>query len=567
MKKQVKDFVYDVKNVLTIRELHEEAVKRYGDRPAFCVSEGNELKEITFNELNASVKAFCSYIRSLVPEGSRVAVTGKNSYNWVLSYLSITCGVGVVVPIDKDLRADEIETLVDDSKTELIIYSPEQEEKVAALKDKIICLNMADMDEYIEKGNELRANGDNPYENHKINPLEMGILLYTSGTTGVAKGVMLSQYNVCFDALAALRRVKIFSTDRIFSIAPLHHTYECTVGFLLVHYCGACIFHNTSLRRIQSELKLFKPTVMAAVPLVLETFRNAIVKKYSQMKGGKFILSLQKIASDFTSNKGGKKIFSVINETFGGQLRLIVCGAALLSPDVYRDYQRFGIKILIGYGLTETAPICIMHNDSYSSPDDIGYPMSGVEVKLEDVNDEGVGELCVRGPNVMLGYYNNPEETAKVIDEDGFFHTGDLARITPNGSYQIAGRAKSMIVSPGGKKIFPEELELFIEKSEYVKESMVYETTVDGVRKIAVAVVTDGDFVKARLIKDGVDINNEEEYAEKEKALIGKVISEVNSKFPTYKHINKVYIRKTDFEKTTTKKIKRNSQENTNNED
>lgn len=561
MAKYNPNFVYDTEDVTTIRELLERSVSHYGDRPAFLCNEGGEICKITYKEVYERVKGLATYLRNKLPEGCKIAVTGKNSHNWVISYLAITCGVGVVVPIDKDLRGEEIADLISDSEAEAVIYSPEQEEKMTLVPDGILKLNMENIDSFIEQGRALIKKGDRSYLEHKINPHALGSLLYTSGTTGVAKGVMLSQYNICYDLTHTLRRVKIYPTDVVLSIAPLHHTYESTVGCLLILYSGSAIAYNSSLKRLQAELKLFRPTVMAAVPLILETFRNAILKKYKKIKGGKIIFSLQKVASDVTGKKAGKKIFSIINETFGGRMRLIVCGAALLSPEVFRDYERFGIKLMIGYGLTETAPISLMHSDFYTCPDDIGYPVSGVSVKLDDVNEDGVGELLIKGPNVMLGYYKNPAETARVMTHDGYFRTGDLARQKPNGAYQIAGRAKSMIVSPGGKKIFPEELELYLEKSEYVKESLVYEENDEDGRRIVAAVITDEENVSSKLGMKPTDNG----YLEAEKQLVSKIVKDVNAQFPNYKHIGKVCIRKKDFVKTTTKKIKRNAPDNVNN--
>lgn len=562
MAKYNSGFVYETEDVTTIKELMARSVALYPDRPAFLDYVDGEVKEKSYGEVYSEMIALATYLRSKLPEGAKIAVTGKNCYHWSLTYLAVTGGVGVIVPIDKDLRGEEIAGLITDSEAVAVVYSPEQEEKIAYVSDSCLKLNMDNMCDYIAEGKALVENGDTSYNDHKINPHALGVLLYTSGTTGVAKGVMLSQYNICFDITHALRRVKVYPTDVALSIAPLHHTYETTVGLLVMLYSGVAIAYNSSLKKLQQELKIYRPTIMAVVPLILETFRNAILKKYKKIKGGKLIFSLQKAASDLTGNKAGKKIFSIISETFGGRLRLLVCGAALLSPDVFRDYERFGIKLLIGYGLTETAPVSLMHNDFYASPDDIGYPVSGVFAKLDDVNEEGVGELLVKGPNVMLGYYKNPEETARVMTEDGYFRTGDLARVKPNGAFQIAGRAKSMIVSPGGKKIFPEELELYLEKSEYVKESLVYEENGEDGRRIAAAIIPDDENVAFKLgMKAGDD-----GYEEAERNLFEKIVKDVNDKFPHYKHIGKVYVRRTDFIKTTTRKIKRNAPENLDNE-
>lgn len=564
MAKKVQQMVYEMEDVTTIKELIERSAMMYGERPALLYEDNGEVAHLTYSQVYEDIKAFATYLRSILPEGAKIAVTGKNSYNWALTYLAVTCGVGVIVPIDKDLMPEQIASIVSDSEAQAIVYSPEQEDKVKEVTD-CIKLNMSEMSSYIEKGKELLENGDTTYANHKINPHALGVLLYTSGTTGVAKGVMLSQYNICFDITHALRRVRVYPTDVALSVAPLHHTYETTVGLLVMLYSGVAIAYNSSLKRLQNELKLYRPTVMAVVPLILETFRNVIIKKYNKIKGGRAILAVQRAASDLTGNKAGKKIFGIINETFGGRMRLLVCGAALLSPDVFRDYERFGMKVLIGYGLTETAPVSAMHSDFYNSPDDIGYPVSGVRLKLDNVNEDGVGELLIKGPNVMLGYYKNPEETARVMTEDGYFRTGDLARIKPNGAYQIAGRAKSMIVSPGGKKIFPEELELFLERSEYIKESLVYEPDPEEPGILAAAIIPDDENVREYLMRQGIS-TDDEGYNVAEKRLFDDIVREQNLKFPHYKHIQKVYIRRRDFVKTTTRKIKRNEPDNLDND-
>lgn len=554
--------VYDVPAITTFRELMDHARARYADQIAFLYRDGEEIREVTYERAYREMVAFATYLRSRVPAGSKVAVTGKNSYHWVLTYLAVTCGVGIIVPIDKDLRTDEIADLMADSEAVALVYSDEQSEKVADATGNYLALSMNDMERYLAEGQALLDGGDTSYATHHVDPHALGILLYTSGTTGVAKGVMLSQYNICFDITHILCRVHVGPEDRALSVAPLHHTYEMTAGCLCMLYSGASIAYNSSLRRLQAEMKLFRPTLMAVVPLILETFRNAVIKKYGQMKGGKTVLALQRAAADATSSRSArKKIFSVVNDTFGGRMRLLVCGAALLPPEVFRDFERFGIQVMIGYGLTETAPVCLMHNDFYNAPDDIGYPMSGVQARLDDVNEEGVGELVVKGPNVMLGYYKNPEETSKVIDSEGWFHTGDLARLTPHGTYQIAGRAKSMIVSPGGKKIFPEELELFLSASPYIKECMVFNSGRDGNCCVTASLYPDDEAVAERLAKDGL-APGAAAYDIAERALLADVVKEVNGKFPHYKHITRTVVRHEEFVKTTTKKIRRNAPEN-----
>ncbi len=553
-------FVYNVRKITTFKELLDGSAELYGDKTAFSFTEGDEVKHITYSEAYEQVKALAAYLRSVVPEGSKVAVSGKNSHYWAITYLAVTCGVGTIIPIDKDLRADEIEELLRVSEASAIVYSPEIESKTTGVPENVLRLGMDKFDEYLEKGRGLIENGDRSYEEHHIDPHAVSIILFTSGTTGVSKGVMLSQYNICSNITSVLCKIKIYPEDVAFSVAPLHHTFECTAGFLCMIYGGASIAYNSSLRKIQAELKLFRPTIMASVPLILNTFRNTIIKKYGQMKGGRAVLSLQRAIADASNDKTRKKIFSIVNDTFGGRMRLIVCGAAPLEPETYRDYERFGIKVYIGYGLTETSPVITVHNDFYRSPYDIGHPLPDTKVRLDDMNEEGIGELVVKGPGVMLGYYKNPEATAAVM-ENGWFHTGDLARLTEKGTYQITGRIKSMIVTLSGKKVFPEELELYIERSPLVKECMVYESHVDGAPKITVAVYPDAEEVASVLAKEGVS-EGDEGYCERLRELIEAHVSSVNKKFPTYKHIARVVIRNREFEKTTTRKIKRNSPDN-----
>lgn len=559
--KEQNTMVYNARGITTFRDLLEGSVELYGERTAFLYSDAGEITEVTYERTFENVRAFAAYLRSLLPEGAKVAVIGKNSYFWALTYLTVTCGVGMIVPIDKDLRSDEIEALLSTADVGAVVYSPELKEKIIGLQsDRRLLLNMEDFEEYLEKGRDLIAAGDRSYEQHRVDPHAPGILLFTSGTTGVSKGVVLSQYNICSNLMSIAKIMRIYPEDRALSIAPLHHTFECTAGFLVIFYNGGSIAYNSSLRRLQAELKLFRPTVMASVPLILNTFRNTIIKKYSQMRGGKAVLSLQRVLSDMTGKKAGKRIFSIVNETFGGRMRLIVSGAAPLEPETYRDYERFGIKVYIGYGLTETSPVVTVHTDFYSAPDDIGFPLPGTKVRLDNVNEEGVGELVVKGPGVMLGYYHDPAATEQVM-EDGWFHTGDLARCTPRGTYQIAGRIKSMIVTPSGKKVFPEELELFLCKHPCVAECMVYESEEEGVSKITAAVYPDEEEVAARLSKEGVTPGSAG-YEREKRRLIQEAVKGVNARFPAYKHITRLVLRSVEFEKTTTRKIRRNAPEN-----
>ncbi len=557
------NLVYDVRDVFTVREIVLSGAELFHDECAFIYREGKGVREVTYAELCENVKAFSTYLNSRSLEGKKIGVLGKNSYEWALTYLSVCAGTGIIVPLDKELKPEELQYVIDDSELSAIVYMGGMEDKINALSGDWLRLPAENMADMLRTGENLLATGDTSFADHKIDPKALGILLYTSGTTGLAKGVMLSQYNVCSDIVRVVRKVSVGTNDRVLSVLPLHHTYECTAGLLAILYAGGSIAYNDSLRRLTEDFKLFSPTIFIAVPLILETLRNSILKKYKNIKGGTAVLALQRRASDAVGRANSalsRKIFSTVRDAFGGRLTRILSGAAPLSPEVYKDLERFGFQVLIGYGLTETAPVCIMHSDFYRCADDIGYPVCGVDVKLLDPDENGVGEIAVRGPNVMLGYYKNPEETARVLT-DGWFRTGDLARRKENGAYQITGRRKSMIVTQNGKKIFPEELEYYLDKHSLIKESMVFGE--EGERDVVVtaAVFPDYEAVDARLSKDGITPDSPE-YREKVREIMLAIVREVNEKLPSFRRIMKVNVRKTEFVKTTTRKIKRAAEEN-----
>ncbi len=549
--------VNDCRSIYDLRELYDGSCEMFGERPAFLYNTKDGVETVTYNRSHSEAVAIAEHFRSLGLEGKIITLIGKNCYHWALTYLLVTCGVGVIMPLDKELKADELKGLLELSGSSAIVYTPEQSEKVESIETNVIKLPTELFSQYIEKGSADIEAAERGWKNHKIDAKGMGILLYTSGTTGVAKGVMLSQYGICQDIVGVLKGIKFTEEDRVLSVLPLHHTYESMAGFLSPLYIGASIAYNDSLKRLQSDMKTFSPTVLIAVPLLLETFRNAILKKYSKMNGGKTILALQRgIASSFSrTTEARKKLFSQVNSAFGGRLRLVLCGAAKLSPEVAKDYELFGVQILVGYGLTETSPVCLCHTDWYRAPDDIGRPIPGVQAKLVDENEEGVGELAVRGANVMLGYFNNPEETEKVL-RDGWFYTGDLAKKKPNGAYQITGRIKSMIVTQNGKKIFPEEVEYYLDKTEAVVDSLVYGAA-EGDECIVTAVIYPNyEYIDA-LPEIAALEKDSEEYDKAVEAHFKQIVNEVNGKLPSFKMIKRITIRKSEFIKTTTKKIKR----------
>ncbi len=559
-------FVYNVHEFRSIREMLETNCEEHSVRPAFLFHEDGVSVEISYKRLLEDVKSAATYLCSLGLEGKTIAVTGKNSYYWAITYLAVVCGVGVIVPLDKELSESEIDYILDHSGAEAIVISPELSEKFENCGNNVRKLYMDSMVDVLREGKKLMDSGDESYRNHKVDPYGMSAILYTSGTTGVAKGVMLSQNNIVSDIEHILRCVKVTPEDRSLSVLPLHHTYECTIGFIAMLYCGASIAYNDSLKTLKKDLAEYKPTIFVSVPIILERFHKLVKDKYRKIKGGNGLLAMQKLAAKISNFDIRKKIFSAVGDAFGGRLRLILCGAAPLDPEIFRDYELFGIKVYIGYGLTETAPVCLMHSDFYNCADDNGYPMAGTYAKLVDVNSDGVGELAVKGPNIMLGYYKNPEETEKVL-RDGWFYTGDLAtQNSKNGTFKIVGRAKSMIVTPSGKKVFPEELEAVLCASELVEECLVFGIEDTGKTIIAASIYPNADEVAKKLAKKGFPEDlaetNPEEYDKEVKALLTALITEINDKVPVYKVIKRLIVRKEEFIKTTTKKIKRNEEDN-----
>ena len=558
------NLVYDVRPVSTIRELIETSAAEFGDRTAFVVKRNSENVEINYKEVLENVKALSTFFNAEGLKGCKIAVIGKNSYEWSLTYLAAVCGTGVIVPVDKDLKAPEIKNIISLSGAQAVMYSKELEQTAESLDiDGLKKYCMSNMPEYLAAGEEKRAAGDKSYENHLIDPFALGVLIYTSGTTGVAKGVMLSQYNICSDIVAVLKQVKITPDDRTLSVLPLHHTYESMTGFLSMLYAGGSITYMTSLTHLLADFREYQPTIFIAVPLLLKTIHSGIIKKVKAVPGGSLYLTVGKtittLSGAFSQNVAAK-VFASIHNVFGGRLKTILCGAAPLDPAIFKDFEKLGFRMLCGYGLTETSPICIMHSDNVHKAGTVGLPICSSKAKIIDPNEEGIGELAVKGPNVMIGYYNDPEATAEAFDKDGYFKTGDLAKIDPaSGHYVITGRIKNMIVIGNGKKVFPEEIEYLLEKCDGVKECMAYgHTDEQGYVTVAVKIYPDFDYFK--------ELNYDKdspEFAEYLETFFKTAVKEkVNRNLPAYKAVRKIELRYREFDKTTTKKIKRNSADN-----
>ena len=551
-----------------LKEMIKKSEEKFGERPAFYLG-GKGLEEskiVTYKDFYREINSLGTALVEMGLRGKRIAVIGENRYEWELAYLSVACGTGVVVPLDKALPENEIESLIIRSEVEAIFYSNKYDETMAKIQKQgntklkyFISMDLEKNDfnkyslkEITKKGRELLDNGNEEFLNTKINNDEMTIMLFTSGTTNQSKAVMLSQKNICTNVRDIRNVFELDETDRFLSFLPLHHTFECTVGFLYPLSIGGSIIFSKGVRHIADELKNFKITAMICVPVVFEKMYDKLMKTIEEKgkmptvkKGIKISNCLLKVGIDIR-----KKLFKEIHENLGGCLRIMVAGGAALSPEKEKGFWDLGFNLLQGYGLTETSPVIAAELTKQKRLGSIGKKFPSVEVKIDNKDQEGVGELLAKGDSVMLGYYNNEEANKEVFTEDGWFRTGDLARIDKNGYIYISGRKKFVIVLKNGKNVYPEEIESLIEKSELVKECMVFGMPAkDGDVTLSVEVCYDKDYIK----KQFGEIN-EEEIKEK----IWAWVKEVNQTMPKYKYVKKLILTDEELVKTTTLKVKRN---------
>ena len=550
--------VTDLKNMLNkTREL-------YGDKPGYKIKIGKgQYKTYTHNEIRDMINYLGTALISLGLKGKRIGVIGENRYEWELAYLSVVCGVGIVVPMDKSLPANELEEVIERSEVEAIFYSKKYEEIIKKIKysekNKLKHLISMDIDihdegiysekELIEKGKELVDNGHREYINAKINPEEMSIMLFTSGTTSRAKVVALSHKNLISNVMDYASVVDVDSNDRILSFLPLHHVYECTVGMLVSLYVGAERAFCDGIRHIVENLNEYKITYAAFVPAIYELMYKNIWKMLE--KKGK-VEETKKLMQEYKdkSMQEKKEVFKEIHDMYGGCIKLFITGAAALDKEVIETFRNWGLNLCQAYGLTETSPIIGIETNEHHRVGSIGRPIPHVQARIDEADDDGVGELVVKGPNVMLGYYNDKKATNSVM-EDGWFHTGDLAKIDEDGYIFICGRKKSVIVLKNGKNIYPEEMEGLVNKIEGVKESFIFgkqQTDDKDNIKIHVKIVFDKD-----IMKEAYKVENEEDIY----GVLNEKIKEVNSVMPKYKAIRGIIISEEPLIKTTTNKIKR----------
>lgn len=546
-----KESLYDVRKIENIKDMFVQSSELFADKTAFLVKKEDGYLQITYKQFKSDVDSFGTALINMGLKDKKIAVLGENRYEWAVAYMAIVCGVGIVVPLDKELPGQEIDSLIEAAGLDAIVYSKKMESIISAAPIGIkICMD-SDMPGVIEAGSKRLEAGDDKFVNAAIDPYAMQILLFTSGTTDNAKAVMLCHNNLAKNIMGTCSMIKVTSNDVLLSVLPLHHTYECTCGFLTPIYCGCAIAYCEGLRHITKNLKEAQVTIMLAVPLLLEGVYKKIWKQAEKSGEAKKLKLAVKISNSLL--KIGidkrKKLFAKIHNTLGGNLRLLISGAAAIDPVVSKGLRAFGIEVLQGYGLTECSPIAALNRDIYYKDESAGLPMPGVKIEIVNPDEDGIGEIVVDGDNVMLGYYNNKEATEKTLI-DGKLYTGDLGFLDAQHFLHITGRKKNVIVTKNGKNIFPEELETYLCRSNYIQEAMVY-----GVDKenddtaVFAQIYPDYDAVEERL---GTGYSKEDL-----KKLIESEVLEVNHNLQNFKRISKTIIRDEEFVKTTTKKIKR----------
>jgi putative long-chain-fatty-acid coA ligase len=567
---------YEHPNYKTVKEFFYKACEQYPDNP--CILEKSDHKTPyqakTYKEFREEVDALGTAITKLLNlKDKRIIIIGENQYGWYLSYMALLCGAGMAVPIDKELPQNEIENLIKRSEADAIIYSPKLSEVIKKVKkdntnvkyyiemnsDKPLKDEDVGIKFLVQAGKNIIKSGDKDFENIEIDPEEFKVLIFTSGTTSNSKGVMICNRNLASNVNCIPAYITLYPTDRLFSVLPLHHTYESTIGFLYPISQGASIAICEGLKYIVNDLKESEPTAILAVPLLVENFYKKIMDSIKKSHKDKLVKSMMGITNALKAIgiNCKRNVFKEIYANLGGKLRIIVSAAAPMDKNIAQWFTDLGIIFLQGYGLTETAPIAALTPEYKTTVGSVGKAVVGADIIIDNPNENGEGEILIKSPTLMLGYYQDEAETKKAIRDDGYFHSGDVGYMDKDGFIYITGRSKNVIVTQNGKNIYPEEIEGLLQNIPEIKEVMVYgkePTAEDNKGKndkeliITARIIVDNDFIQ-------------ETYGEKTEEEIHDIIwdkiKEVNKKLTSYKYIKKLEIKHDEFEKTSTMKIKR----------
>ena len=556
--------IYKCLEIKDLKDMLKKSGEKYGEKNAYKIRlEKNKYKTYTHKDVRQMINYLGTRLIDLGLKNKRIAVIGENRYEWEIAYLSIVCGTGIVVPLDKSLPQNELEKVIERSGVEAIFYSEKYTDILKTIVGRgigklktLISMDLKhhtegiySQNELISEGKELVENGNKSFIDATIDNEKMSIMLFTSGTTSDSKIVALSHKNLVSNLMDIASSLEINSSDVFLSFLPLHHVFECTVGFLFSLYVGAETVFCDGIRYIVDNLKEYKVSVMASVPAIYERIFIIIRREIAGSNNLEEILENEEKYKN-SSMEEKKKVFKDIHDMLGGNIKLLISGAASLDKEIEEKYRNLGLNLVQGYGLTETSPVIGIGTNKYHKVGSIGKTVPSVEAKVVDCNKEGIGELIVKGPNIMLGYYQNEEATKKAI-VDGWFYTGDLARIDEEGYIFICGRKKNVIVLKNGKNIYPEEMENLINKIEGVEESFIYGKQLSSDKeniKIYAKIVYDEEVVKnAYKVQSKEEIHRE----------IANKIREINSLMPKYKAIRGFSLTKEPLIKTTTNKLKR----------
>ena len=556
MKKEVQEFN-------NIKEIIYNSAKKYKEHIAFTIKHQNgkevEYENKTYPDVLNDINTLGKALYDLGAKGKRVAIIGKNRYEWVIAHLANLLGGIVSVPLDKDLQIEELESSLIRSKADYIVFDSKLTEKMQEIRNnnktnlkEFICMDKKEgflsIAELLEKGKKIE---NDEYVKNEIDNDAMGILLFTSGTTSKSKAVMLSQKNIASNIYAMQICEDIRDTDTNIAFLPFHHIFGSTCMVMMIASGVKTVFPD-GLRYIKNNLNEYKVTIFVGVPILVEAIYKTIMKEIEKQGKTKLIKAVIKFSNALLKIHIDlrRKLFKQVINALGGELRFVISGGAPADAKISKGFNELGIKTVQGYGLTETSPVIAAEDDNHMKNGSIGIPMCNVELEVVNKDEEGIGEIRVKGPNVMLGYYEMPEETAKVL-KDGWFYTGDLGYVDNEGYIYITGRSKSLIVLKNGKKVFPEELETIINRLELVSESMVFglpDKQDKNDVKLSVKIVYDKEIVKEKYPE-----KTEEEVYQ----IIWQQVKEINKGFPRYKHIQNMILTDKELIKTSTKKVKR----------
>ena len=544
----ISDSLYQVNN---LRELIEKSADANGEKIAFCEKKNRKVVNYSYNNMKEDVFSLTYNLMTMGLKGSHIAILSENSYKWIISFLAITNGVGVAVPLDKELGTDLLEELIIKSDIEAIIFSKAFAKQIEELAkrcpgvSRYICMEKCE-DKYLDIDTILEE--CRPIKNKElifdeINTDKLSVIIFTSGTTGANKGVMLSQDNILANISVGSELFNGFK--RTIAVLPFNHVYENVCGILVPINLGMTVFINDSLKYLSKNIKEFKPDSVLLVPLFLETMYKNIQNQLLRQGIKRYFEFLVKI-SNFLLTIGidkREKFFKVIKDSFGGNLQKIICGGAILKPELVKKFQAFGIDVINGFGITECAPLVSVNTKAKKTYNSVGQVVPCSDVKIYHANTEGIGEILVKGKNVMLGYYKDEVSTKKTFVDD-WFRTGDLGYLDKNNNLYITGRVKNLIVLSNGKNVHPEELEGYIyQKMPYVQEAIVYtQKNSKGTEVINAYVYLNNDYLKIN------NVHNPE-------IMLKNDLLKLNKDLPAFKQIQHIFIKPEEFEKNASKKI------------